>query len=350
MFGRGVESFFEEATEEHLTQLVGSRGGGLIFARGKPYEGHFRALGKFEPVTWDEGLELEASWRPTAAGRESPVFELGASDDLDDVLDRLPSPDRMRSTAGEKPLAVVLATSDGSRDRRTIAMAYQRYGQGKVLQLNASGLWRWAFRERGKAEDEHVYAQFWSAILRWMLSGADFLPGEDVSLRSERRVYADDQKMRFLILTRGVEEETYRPELSVAGAAKTVEIEPRPAGGGSFTAAAGPFPPGLYTVKLVSNVGKPAEQDITIEVVSSSVEKRVLSANPDLMKRISTMSGGRELGRRDISDMKGVVERWRAERQTSVDRRAVWDRWYILLPFVALLGVEWFLRRREGLL
>jgi len=366
ILGRGCEPFFEAGTEELLTRFVAERGGGLVLARGSPYEGHFRALAKFEPLAWGDGASPEAGILPTRAGRESPIFELSASDSVDDVLDRLPAPDRMRPTSGEKPLAVVLATSGQPGGEPAIAMAYQRYGQGKVLQLNVSGLWRWAFKERSEVdEDEHVYARFWNSILRWMLSGSDFLPGVNVTLRSERRYYTDEQKMRFLVLTRGIEEKTYRPALVVSparlpvrkqtgaadkGGAEPVEVEPRSTGGGSYSAEAGPFSPGSYSVTLKSNVGSPPEQTMTVEVVSASVEKRVLSADPALMERLAETSGGKTLEADEVRDMAGVVERWRRERRTSVDKRAVWDRWYVLGALALALGTEWFLRRREGLL
>lgn len=85
-------------------------------------------------------------------------------------------------------------------------------------------------------------------------------------------------------------------------------------------------------------------------MVSSSVEKRILSADPGLMKRLAETSGGRALSREDVLDMPGVVERWRASRQRSVDRRTIWDEGWILALLLGIMGAEWYLRRREGLL
>jgi len=353
IFGRGCETFFEPGTEEHLTEFVARRGGGVVFARGRPYGGRFTALAKFEPIAWDDGVTSRVRLEPTAAGAESPVFEMGLSESIEDLLGRLPRLDQARTTIGEKPLAVVLARADGASGadgEKTIAMAYHRYGQGKVLTINSSGIWRWAFREKGAGEEAKVYGRFWMAVLRWMLAASDFLPGQEVALRSGRRYYTDEQPMEFFVSTRSIDTKAYSPELIIAGGGTTTQVEPREARGGGYVAQAGPFAPGPYTVTLMNNVGRPERLEMTVEVVSSSVEKRVLSSDPDLMARLSEISGGSSLGRSGVADMAGVVRKWRASRQKSMDKRSVWDRSWLLALLVAVMGLEWFLRRREGLL
>jgi hypothetical protein len=126
-------------------------------------------------------------------------------------------------------------------------------------------------------------------------------------------------------------------------------VEPR-ARGDVFVAEAGPFPPGTYTVTLVNNIGKPAEMSQTIEVVSASVEKRELSADPVLMRSIAESSGGAVVEGKDVAKMGDIVRRWEASRQLAYDQVAVWDRWWIFAAMIGALGVEWWLRRREGYL
>ncbi len=75
-----------------------------------------------------------------------------------------------------------------------------------------------------------------------------------------------------------------------------------------------------------------------------------MSADPAAMRSLAGSSGGRVVDGGDVADMAAVVERWRAERQSAVDRRPAWDRSWVLGALVALLGAEWFLRRRGGLL
>ncbi|NQT87136.1 hypothetical protein HQ560_10245, partial [bacterium] len=349
VLGRGCEAFFDAQTGEWLTEFVNRRGGGLVFARGKAYGGRFAALAKFEPLVWGGDVEHDVRPRLTDAGRESPVFEIGASGDVEELLGRLPALDQAATTMGEKPLAAVLATA-GTEADRTILLAYQRYGQGKVLTLNASGLWRWALREKTRDEEERVYARFWSAMVRWMLAGSDFLPGADVALRSARRYYTDEQTFRFLITTRGLDRDTYRPRLVIDGGADPVTVGPSATRGGAYAAEAGPFPTGTYAVTLHNNVGAPSTITTSVEVVSASIEHRVLSADPAAMERLAEASQGRAVSADDVARLPAIVAEWRAARQMGSRKSTLWDRWWLLGGICAALGAEWFLRRREGLL
>jgi hypothetical protein len=347
VLGRGVDAFFDNNTEALLTDFVSRRGGSLVFARGKAYGGRFPALAKFEPVAWGSGVAAAVKLRPTEAGRDHPIFDLGAAGTLEELLDRLPALDQASVTLGEKPLAVVLANAveqDGP-----ILVAYQRYGQGKALSLNAGGLWRWSFRETGQEESEAAYQRFWVSLLQWLLGGSQFMPGSDVALAGVRRYYTSEEPMQFLISTRNLDSAAYQPRLVIAGPAGSTEVEPR-ARGDSFVAEAGPFPPGTYRVTLKNNVGKPAELTQTIEVISASVENKELSADPGTMRRLAEVSGGAVVSAGDVAQMSGVVRRWEARRELSHREQPVWDRWWVWAGLLGVLGLEWWLRRQEGLL
>jgi hypothetical protein len=111
VLGRGAEAFFDAHTESWLTDFVARRGGSLVFARGKPYGGRFQPLAKLEPVAWGSGVTPAVRLRPTEAGRDNPIFDLGSAGTLDELLERLPALDQASVTHGEKPLAVVLASA-----------------------------------------------------------------------------------------------------------------------------------------------------------------------------------------------------------------------------------------------
>jgi NhaP-type Na+/H+ or K+/H+ antiporter len=56
------------------------------------------------------------------------------------------------------------------------------------------------------------------------------------------------------------------------------------------------------------------------------------------------------LGANDVARMPEIVKRWEAARELSHQEQSVWDRGWILAAIFVLLGAEWWLRRREGLL
>jgi hypothetical protein len=330
-----------------LTDFVANRGGSLVFARGKAYGGRFQGLAKFEPVAWGTGVTSDVRLRPTDAGRDNPIFDLGSAGTLEELLERLPALDQVSVTLGEKPLSIVLANA--TQPDGPVLVAYQRYGQGKALCLNASGLWRWSFRETGQTESEAAYQRFWVSLMQWLIGGAQFLPGSDVALTSARRYYNSEQAMQFLISTRNLDRGIYQPRLIISSGTNSTEVEPR-ARGESFVAEAGPFAPGTYHVVLKNNIGKPAELSQTIEVVSASIEKQELSADPGAMRMLAEKSGGAVVEANDIPRLPEIVKRWEAERELSHRQQSVWDRWWVMAGLLALLVAEWWSRRREGLL
>jgi hypothetical protein len=248
---------------------------------------------------------------------------------------------------------MVLATATGKSaagpGEHTVLLASQQYGQGRVLTLNAAGLWHWAFRETGQRESEVAYSRFWISLLQWLLSGGDFLPGADVALHSARRYYSSEQPMQFLITTKGLDPQTYQPRLTIQGPNGSVEVEPRQRGG-AYVAEAGPFSEGTYQVMVRNNIGHPSEIAMTVEVVNASVERRELSADPKLMQQLAEISGGQALASTDLARLDDVVRRWQAARQLSHQQTTLWDRWWVLATLFGAMGLEWYLRRQEGLL
>jgi hypothetical protein len=68
------------------------------------------------------------------------------------------------------------------------------------------------------------------------------------------------------------------------------------------------------------------------------------------MQKLAELSGGAVVKAEDIPRMPDVVRRWEAARQISHRQQSIWDRWWLLTGLLALLGVEWWFRRKEGLL
>ena len=87
-----------------------------------------------------------------------------------------------------------------------------------------------------------------------------------------------------------------------------------------------------------------------MEVVSASIEKKELSADPEVMRKLAEVSGGAVVKEEDVAHMPEVVRKWEAARQLSHRQQPFWDSWWLLTGLLGLLGVEWWFRRREGLL
>ena len=80
------------------------------------------------------------------------------------------------------------------------------------------------------------------------------------------------------------------------------------------------------------------------------VEARI-AADPALLAELAELSGGTVTPPEQLSTLldRWLVEPPGRERLTVSRRVALWDNAWLLVAFVALIGTEWFVRKRSGL-
>jgi hypothetical protein len=77
------------------------------------------------------------------------------------------------------------------------------------------------------------------------------------------------------------------------------------------------------------------------------------AAEPSLMAQLAEMTkpaGGAALAAEELPDLlKRLADKPPELKQEVIAKVTYWDTWPFLLLFVGLLGIEWFLRKRWGL-
>ena len=348
--GRGSDRLLSPAQISMIQRFVAEHGGSLVFHRGRAYAGQLDALAHLDPVLWGEGAIGDRRMTPTARGLDSPLFVLDPGLDAAAALARMRPLDRVQHSTGVKPLATVLAVAGRPDDPQApVVVAWQPYGLGRVVSINAGGLWRWGFHGERNDFNEVVYDRLWSGLLRWLQAGGDFLAGHDVAMVAERRLINDEELLRLEIRCRLDEEAGYRPRLVISGAEEHA-AEPAQIGPGRFRAEIGPLAEGDYTLHLHNNVGRPEVLTMGLTVVSASIEQRELSADLELMAELANISDGAPLRLDTLDTVPQLVASWRQRQEVSERRQTLWTSALVLLLLFGLLSAEWWLRRRGGLL
>ena len=110
--------------------------------------------------------------------------------------------------------------------------------------------------------------------------------------------------------------------------------------------------PGDYAIEVTATAGgQPLGRARTrFLVFAQDLELDNAAADVDAMQSLAVMTGGESLAPEQLP---ALLERM-AEESTSLAVQQVrkvtfWDTWPFLLVLVALLGVEWYLRKRWGL-
>jgi len=358
VLGKGIDDFLTRERVELLDDFLLERGGSVIFCRGQSYDEPNEALSRLEPVVWASGAIRDFRYKVTDAGRETPIFEFEGAEGQP-IINQLPSLVSATRVMGEKSLAVVLARAEDSAvmasqtsrravEREMAVLAYQRYGRGKVMTVAGDGLWRWAFLPPRLQGYESVYGEFWGQVIRWLISGSEFLPGQDTTFRTTRKVYAPGEAARFNILNRGEGEFRGRIEVRVPdGSVRTVIPEKDTESEGTWTASFVPNMEGEYTATLLqSGAGPPLETRFSCH--HRSWEDQLVAANHDLLKRLCLVSGGEYFDLGNHGKLLDVLGARTKRIELPPMRRDVWDTGLLLFLLLGIFSMEWLGRRRLG--
>src|SRR5262249_25823028 len=267
------------------------------FIRGRPDE-RSASLRELEPVSWTDSEVSDLRLRLTQEGRSHPAFAFAASEDAQTVIKKLPSLISATRVNGEKALAVVHARADNAvedQDAREMAtLVYQRYGQGKVMALAGQGMWRWAFLPPDLQGYRKVYDEFWSQVVRWMVSESDFLPGQNLSLRTDRNGYSVNDTVTFLGYKRGAKggDPPLFALTTPDGNEEQISLARSDGKQADYTATYRPVKPGEYVASFEKSNGSAATVSAMFTVNSGAEEDLNRSADPDLMRQIAIAGGG----------------------------------------------------------
>jgi hypothetical protein len=353
--GKDIDEVFTSGELKLLQEYVSEDGGSVVFFRGKPYEKNSPELAKMEPVRWGDGILADARFELTEEGKTNPIFDYGSRGKASDTIIReLPAMTSITRVTDEKSLAVVLARIEGGRRNEQIAtVVYQRYGKGKVMSIGASGLWQWGFLPEQLEQYDDIYGRFWSQMIRWLVSGSEFLPGRDVSFQIDKSAYHPGEMIRMTISAKLVERTRYKPRIELTqpdGRKVRLTPEPRQDNEAVYVAQFAPEKEGEYEAVLYNNVGKPDKDMVRFTVYDDSVEQRCVQADREMMNLISEVTGGQMLEMGELDSLPDRMQEFETLAKERVKPRDIWDRLPVFSALICVLGVEWFLRRASGLL
>lgn len=349
VLGRDAEAFLTDATIANLQQWVRRDGGALVCFRGAPTAAASDKLRRLLPVKWTPGRETHFQMRITDEGQK--LHWLAEQE----MLRNLPPLARSEQVDPTQPLARILATASDSSGRENPVVIANRDGAGNVVVVEGAGMWRWAFLPPQSQQKEDAYAGLWNSMLRWLISGASLLPGQDMAIRTEAMTFGTEENVVVMILTRtrtGGDAAPVVPsvQLNGGGMNRTEAATPIVDAPGSYRVSFGKLPEGRYTARIAGAKADDPASACVFDVRNASDEMLNLSANPQLMARVSAETGGAVL---DDASAEEIARRFEGHlnqvRPPAVQRICAWDRWWILAAVLALWTVSWFARRSGGL-
>ncbi len=386
---------------ERLDAFIGERGGTLIVSPGPrswqtlwtDSEVGRRLIPVQEPIPLPfdpEAIDPERPALPAGialqpalgAGSESwPMLQFAADPEESQAIwaDLAPLPWVLggRAKPGATALALASRSAKISDPERSVIMAAQPYGLGKVLWIGTDGTWRWRLRVGDR--DHH---RFWGQAVRWATSerlpsgnrlvrfGLDqtriaegeppsFLarfseeaPGISPDLLAAARIYAVED----LGNDDGNSDSETRPVNPASEPVALVSLRPSLDRPRTFLATATPLPVGSYLARLdvpelaeALKAAGPEAPEARFEVVSPETSERIeLAAFRDALDRLASATGGIVLADHEAQKLPDRLQALRQDR-VRIEQSSIWDTPWTLGLFFSLLAIEWGLRKRLGL-
>ncbi|HCR48806.1 MAG TPA: hypothetical protein DIW24_04190, partial [Bacteroidetes bacterium] len=298
---------------------------------------------------------IESFFSPSAGGAVHPVLEMETP--KTDLWKQLPPLLFNQSRWELAPEARILASPQiNGVVLPDPLLAVRSRGKIRSATLLGAGIFRW----RSLPEDLDALKEFLPNLtlnsLRWVTSRQDDKP---VRVRSTRTLYGSGEAVQF---SGQVFDESLNPidralvQLTILGPdGDEIPLTLGGLGSGRYFGDAGTLPPGSYTYRATAKLG---EQTLgsdagAFAVGALSLEFQETAANAGLMRGLAQRSNGLFSHAKDAGSFiqrlkeSGKIKPTFSKQETDLEP---WTLWWLLLTLVSLLSVEWFLRKRNGLL
>jgi uncharacterized membrane protein len=294
----------------------------------------------------------------TAAGKAHPITRLlpdaKANEDAWSKLPELAGFNRVRGVRGE---TLLTAAGDGAQANAPL-LTIGRHGKGRTLALMTDDAWRWNFIAVGKKETPQNHLKFVRQAVRWLAQEPAF---EQVQLYP----IPTPQPAEKVMIKLKVLNDDYTPARQASIQLRVFSPEGEPtlvstgpdAEEGEYSGEFIPTKEGTYRVEGEASAGaKTLGRDRTSFTAAFSYgETDDGLPRLDLLKKIAESSKGEYLSINDWNEKSfdKIAAKLEAIAPSEIVEQRQTRLWSNLWPFgviLVLLSVEWWMRRKWGLI
>jgi uncharacterized membrane protein len=333
-----------------------TRGGGMVVIDGRfgrlkeLVDGDLADLMPIEYV----GSQPIAAKRvlPTRAGFEHPVMNLiGDTEQLPEFWSVLPAP---RSAAQVRPRegAEVWANVVGQDDTETPWLVTRLFGAGRIFYFSADQTWRWRYKVA-----DRFHARFWNQILAAVMQPPYSASDEYAALGTDKIEYTEGESSTVRVRLQDaagkpvgdatVDALLIAEDRIVAAVPLALDDPAR----GTYQGQTPPLPSGAYSIRVrASGFDQTALQASTPIWVGrrDSVEMRRVSLDRNALLQAAEAGKGTYVHESAADE---ILDQIRPLSSGSVVESdiLIWQSFYWFWAVIALLAIEWWLRKRAGL-
>ena len=345
-----------------LHRYVADSGGGLIVLDG-PHgllrDAAWHELHELLPIQWTSvqsgQLPQPIAIQLAAAGEslEALQLETGSAAEQAALWHQLPG---IQFAAPVKALPSAETLLELSTESAAPVLVTQRYGAGRVLYLATDQTWRWRY---GVADRYHQ--RWWNQLARWAMRMPFAVQNEYLQLTTDRGQYATGNPILVTARLRdqegrGVASEDVqvhcRNQLTEQVAIRTVTMQPDASITGLYRAEIASLSPGEYAVSVTAAGIPDPSLNLTCPFAVSApadAEHQELSCHESLLRELAETTGGVYLPEASADRLNATLAAL-SDAEAVETRTALAESYYWFIPLVMVLALEWWLRKRAGLL
>jgi len=342
---------------ESIREFV--RGGGGFAMIGGPHlvnEGRYAGtpIGEILPIRFPEREDYrrdsKVAVRLSRAGVVHPIMRLSSDTTGDDTQrlnfwQEMPPLDGFNLLEAKSSATVLLENAD--RIPWPILIV-SNYGKGRVLTLATDYSWKWYMGMVAKGKGNHAYLRLVDRMVRWLTKDPNLDPvqitlpestgsaGQEIEIRIKLREEDLFPNLQSTVLFSVLNPDGLKIESKLKPTTQAGEYL------GSFLPPKG----GLYKLKVETSAGQLEES----MVVAGPFESLDAAPDHEQLKKISASTGGKFLFK-NLDLLKEIEDYVRKGEGRFIEekRSSMWASPFVMVFVLGFLIVEWFFRRRWGL-
>lgn len=346
----------EQSDADRLRDFV-RRGGGLIVIDGR--YGRVRELSEsllseLVPVRYEtDDISFEVGrLQPTTMGADQAVLGLwGKPEEQDQFWEKLPPP-IVAPEVIPQPDAEVLAEAIGTKGESSPWLVTRLFGSGRVFYLSTDQTWRWRYKVA-----DRFHSRFWNQLLAAAMQPPYAVSDQYASLGTDEIEYQVGQSATIRARLQGaggtaigdatVDALLIQNDQIVGSVPLSVDDADR----GTYRGKTLPLAAGAYQVRIQASGfdGQALRASTPIWVGQREVaEMSSVSLDANTLQSIADSGKGRYFHE---SDSQQLLEMLRPLSSGTVVESDIllWQSYYWFLAILLLLGAEWWMRKRVGL-
>ena len=258
----------------------------------------------------------------------------------------MPSLDGFNLLEAKSSATVLLESADGIPWPILIV---SNYGNGRVLALATDYSWKWYMGMVAKGKGNHAYLRLMDRMVRWLTKDPGLDPvqitlpestgsaGQEIEIRIKLREEDLSPNLRSMVSFSVLNPDGIKIESRLKPTGQSGEYL------GSFLSQKG----GIYKLKVETSADHLEES----MVVAGLLEGLDAAPDHEQLKKVSASTGGKFLSKSvNLSkEIEGYARKGEG-RFIEEKRSSVWARPFVMVLVLGFLIVEWFFRRRWGLI